>query len=142
MKLYICRAKNIGVVMELTTAEEQVMKYLWKLEKAFFKDLMAQFPEPRPAVTTVNTLLKRMIDKGFVAYKLYGNSREYYPVVKKNDYFAKHINGLIKNFFNNSAGQFASFFTSETDLSQEDLNKLKKLVEKKLKSDPGKKVKK
>jgi predicted transcriptional regulator len=139
---YICRENNKGVVMELTTAEEQVMKYLWKLEKAFFKELMEQFPEPRPAVTTVNTLLKRMIDKGFVAYKLYGNSREYYPVVKKNDYFAKHINGLIKNFFNNSAGQFASFFTSETNLSQEDLNKLKELVEKKLKSDPGKRVKK
>ncbi|MGE5363264.1 MAG: BlaI/MecI/CopY family transcriptional regulator [Bacteroidota bacterium] len=125
--------------MTLTSAEEQVMKYLWKLEKAFFKDLMEQFPEPRPAITTVNTLLKRMIDKGFVAYTIYGNSREYYPLVKKNEYFGKHINGLIRDFFNNSAGQFASFFTSETELTETELKELKKMVDSKLNSKQNKK---
>ena len=74
--------------MHLTNAEEQVMKYLWKLDKAFFKDLINQFPDPKPAITTVNTLLKRMIDKGFVGYKLFGNSRQYYPLVKKSKYFS------------------------------------------------------
>lgn len=125
--------------MTLTSAEEQVMKYLWKLEKAFFKDLMDQFPEPRPAITTVNTLLKRMIDKGFVSYKIYGNSREYYPLVKKNEYFGKHINGLIRDFFNNSAGQFASFFTTETELTESELKELKKMVDSKLNSKQNKK---
>ena len=119
--------------MSLTKAEEQLMKYLWKLDKGFFKELKEQFPEPKPATTTINTLLKRLIDKGYVNYKLYGNSREYYPLVKKNKYFSTHINGLIKNFFNDSAEQFASFFTEETDLSEEDLIKLKKLVDKQLK---------
>ena len=118
----------------LTKAEEQVMKYLWKLEKTFFRELKEQFPEPKPATTTINTLLKRLIDKGYVDFKLYGNSREYYPLVSKNQYFSTHINGLIKNYFNNSAEQFASFFTKEVELSNKDLKKLKKLVDKKLKS--------
>ena len=74
--------------MYLTNAEEQLMKYVWKLEKAFLKDILHEFPEPKPAATTVNTLLKRMIGKGFVNYKQYGNVREYYPIVKKNDYFS------------------------------------------------------
>ena len=104
--------------MQLTKTEEQLMQHLWKLEKAFMKDLLEIYPEPKPATTTVATLLKRMIDKGFVAYKLYGKSREYYPLVKKKDYFSKHVNGLIKTFFNDSASQFASFFTKETDLSK------------------------
>jgi len=120
--------------MSLTKAEEQVMKYLWKLEKAFFKELKEQFPDPKPATTTINTLLKRLIDKGFVNYKLYGNSREYYPLIKKNQYFSTHINALIKNFFNDSAEQFASFFTQEIDLSESDLKKLKKIVDNHLKS--------
>lgn len=115
--------------MQLSKKEEQVMKYLWKLERAFMKDLLDAYPEPKPAVTTVATLLKRMTDKGFVGYNLYGKSREYYPKVKKSDYFSKHVNGLIKNFFNNSASQFASFFTSETDLSTSELKALKKLVD-------------
>lgn len=119
--------------MPLTNAEEQVMKYLWKLEKAFFKDLMHEFPDPKPATTTVNTLLKRMIDKGFVDFKLYGNSREYYPVVKKTDYFSKHIHVLIKDFFNNSTSQFASFFTKETNLSEKELQQLRDIVDDELK---------
>ncbi|MGY3794042.1 BlaI/MecI/CopY family transcriptional regulator [uncultured Aquimarina sp.] len=118
--------------MQLSKAEEQLMKYLWKLEKAFMKDLLDAFPEPKPATTTVATLLKRMKDKGFVDYKLYGKSREYYPLVKKTDYFSKHVNGLIKNFFNDSASQFASFFTSETNLSTSELEELKKIVDQEL----------
>ncbi len=115
--------------MQLSKAEEQLMQYLWKLEKAFMKDLLDAFPEPRPATTTVATLLKRMQDKGFVDYTLFGKSREYYPLVKKTDYFSKHVNGLIKNFFNDSASQFASFFTSETNLSTSELEELKKIVD-------------
>lgn len=119
--------------MQLSKTEEQVMQLLWKLNKAFMKDLLSEFPEPKPATTTVATLLKRMTDKGFVAYKLYGKSREYYPLVKKTDYFSKHVNGLIKNFFNDSATQFASFFTKETNLSTKELEELKKVIDNQIK---------
>jgi len=120
--------------MYLTSAEEQIMKLLWKLEKAFIRDLLNEFPDPKPASTTVLTLLKRMIDKGFVSYKLYGNSREYYPLIKKSDYFSAHINGLIRDFFNNSTAQFASFFANETSLTQEELKELRDMVDKKIES--------
>jgi len=116
-------------MQQLTNAEEQVMEHLWKLEKAFMKDLLEAYPQPKPATTTIATLLKRMIDKQFVAYNEFGNSREYYPLVKKTDYFSKHVNGLISNFFNNSASQFASFFTTETNLSQTELEDLKKIID-------------
>ena len=122
--------------MQLSKAEEQLMRYIWKLESAFMKDLLEEYPQPKPANTTVATLLKRMTEKGFISYKEYGKSREYFPLVKKSDYFSKHLNGLIKNFFNNSASQFASFFTSETDLSKKELEDLKALIDKELKKKP------
>jgi len=125
--------------MHLTNAEEQIMKLLWRLDKAFIRDLLNEFPDPKPAPTTVLTLLKRMIDKGFVSYKLYGNSREYYPMIKKTDYFSDHINELIKDFFNNSTAQFASFFTNETDMNQDELKELRDLVDKKISSKKTKK---
>ena len=115
--------------MQLSNTEEQLMEHLWKLDKAFMKDLLEAYPEPKPATTTIATLLKRMTDKKFVAYTLFGNSREYYPLVKKSDYFSKHVNGLIKNFFNDSASQFASFFTKATDLSEKELEELKKIID-------------
>ena len=120
--------------MSLSNAEEQLMQILWKQEKAFMKDLIEAYPEPRPATTTVATLLKRMQDKSFVDYVQYGRSREYFPLVKKKDYFARQVNGMIKNFFNDSAAQFASFFTKETDLSPQELEDLKKLIDERLKS--------
>ena len=120
--------------MSLSNAEEQLMQILWKLEKAFMKDLIDVYPEPNPATTTIATLLKRMQDKGFGDYVQYGRSRECLPLVKKNSYFSKQVNGMIKNFFNDSAAQFASFFTQETDLSQKELEELKKLIDERLKS--------
>ncbi|KYG78609.1 putative transcriptional regulator [Roseivirga ehrenbergii] len=119
--------------MNLSKSEEQLMNYLWKLKKAFMKDLLTEFPEPKPATTTVATLLKRMKDKGFVDYKLFGNSREYYPLVRKSEYFSQHLKGLIKDFFNDSSTQFASFFTNETDLSTEELENLKKMIDEQIK---------
>ena len=119
--------------MQLSKTEEQLMQLLWKLKKGFMKDILLEFPEPKPATTTVATLLKRMRDKGFIDYKLYGKSREYYPLVKKSDYFSKHVNGLIKNFFNDSASQFASFFTKETDLSVSELEELRKIIDNQIK---------
>jgi len=120
--------------MQLTNAEEQVMKFLWKLEKAYMKNILDEFTEPKPATTTIATLLKRMTDKGFVGYNQHGSNREYFPLVKKTEYFSKNFNLLIKDFFNNSASQFASFFTNETNLSISELEELKRLVEKKIKN--------
>lgn len=120
--------------MSLSKTEEELMNILWKLKKAFMKDLLEAYPTPKPATTTVATLLKRMGDKGFVAYKSYGRSREYYPLVKKKDYFSKHVKGLIKNFFNDSPSQFASFFTEETNLSKEELQDLKQLIDNQIKN--------
>lgn len=115
--------------MKLSKSEEQLMNLIWKHKTVFLKDLIESHDDPKPATTTVATLLKRMQDKGFVGYKLYGNSREYFALVKKNDYFAKHVKGMIQNYFGNSALQFASFFTRTSDLTADELEDLKKIVD-------------
>ncbi len=115
--------------MALSKKEEQLMEYIWRAEKIFLKEIIECYPDPKPATTTVSTLLKRMQEKGFIAYEIFGNSRQYYPLVKKSDYFSKEVKGIIKKFFNNSASQFASFFTSANDLSVEELENLKKIVD-------------
>lgn len=120
--------------MQLTKTEEQLMQHLWERKTAFMKDLVDSYPDPKPAATTVATLLKRMIDKGFVGFKVYGNSREYYPLIAKTDYFSKHVNDLIKNFFNDSESQFASFFTKRSNLTRGELEELKEVIEQELKN--------
>lgn len=114
---------------KLTNAEVQVMEYIWQKERVFMKDLLECFPEPKPAVTTVATLLKRMQEKGFVAYRTYGNSREYYPLVSKEKYFSGHVNDLIKNYFDDSSLRFASFFARSGKLTKQELESLRNLID-------------
>jgi len=114
---------------QLTKAEEQVMEIIWQHQTVFMKDIIDNYTDPKPAGTTIATLLKRMQDKGFVAYETFGNSRRYYALVKKDIYFSNEMKGLIKNSFNNSALQFASFFTSSGNISAKELEDLKKIID-------------
>lgn len=126
---YICRVNSNIVEMKLTKSEEQLMELIWKHGQVFLKDILEEYPDPKPAVTTIATLLKRMQDKGFVAFNTMGNSRQYYPLVKKTAYFSKEMNGIIKNYFGNSALQFASFFTSTSNITPAELEDLKKIID-------------
>ena len=105
------------------------MRHLWDLDKAYMKDLIDQYDEPKPANTTIATLLKRMQEKGYVAYNAHGRNREYYTLVDKSDYSKTEFQVLLKNFFGNSTGQFASFFTRNSNMSQEELEELRHIID-------------
>ena len=118
---------------KLTDTEKILMDLLWEKETAFMKDLLDAFPEPKPAPTTVATLLKRMQNKNLVGYQTFGNSREYFPKIEKGKYFTGEMKGLINQFFNNSVTQFASFFTANAKLSQKELKELRDMIDKQIK---------
>ena len=109
------------------------MQYLWKLKKAFMKELLEEYPEPKPAATTVATLLKRMSTKGYVGYKQMGNSRQYFPLVEEKKYVKKEVHSLLHQFFDNSVSRFASFFTNEMELTADELEQLKQMIEEQIK---------
>ncbi|WP_299261069.1 BlaI/MecI/CopY family transcriptional regulator [uncultured Aquimarina sp.] len=117
---------------DLTKAEEQIMRYLWKLEKAFLKDIVEQFPEPRPAYTTISTVIRTLVTKNFISFNTYGRIKEYYPLISKDIYFKNHFKGVVKNFFSGSISKFAMFFTNDEDLNVSELEKMKQLIEEKI----------
>jgi predicted transcriptional regulator len=112
----------------LTKAEEQVMQCIWQVKKGFLKDIIDPLPDPKPAYTTVATIINTLIKKGFVGYRQYGKVREYFPEITRNAYFSGQVKGIVRSFFNNSYSQFASAFT-EDNLSLTELEELKELFE-------------
>ena len=112
----------------LTKAEEQIMQCIWLVKKGFLKDIIDRLPDPKPAYTTVATIINTLIKKGFVRFNQYGKLREYYPAVTRNTYFARQVKGIVNNFFNHSYSQFASTFT-EDNLSLTELEELRQLLE-------------
>ncbi|WP_109300943.1 BlaI/MecI/CopY family transcriptional regulator [Aquimarina sp. AU474] len=117
---------------ELTKAEEQIMQYVWKLEKAFLKDIVEQFPEPKPAYTTISTVVRVLVKKDFLKFNTYGKIRQYYPTISKDSYFKKHMREVIGSFFNGSPSKFALFFTNNEDLDLTELEKMKLMLENKI----------
>ena len=109
------------------------MEILWEKEKAFMKEILEAYAAPKPASTTIATLLKRMQNKDLVGFKLYGNSREYFPKVAKSDYFKDEMTTMIDRFFNFLVTQFASFFTSNSKLTQKDLKELRDIIDQQIK---------
>ena len=117
---------------ELTKAEEQVMKYVWKLEKAFLKDVVELFPDPKPAYTTISTVVRVLVKKGFLRFDTYGKIRQYYPAISKDIYFKRHMKEVIGNFFSGSPSKFVLFFANNEDLNLTELEKMKLMLEDKI----------
>ncbi len=114
---------------ELTKSEEQVMQYLWKIEKGFVKDIVTCFPNPRPAYTTVTTIIRILVKKGYIGFNTYGKVHEYYPLISKKEYIRKHLKKVVRNYFNGSVEKFTSFFAEDNDLSLTELEDMRKLIE-------------
>ena len=122
---------------ELTKAEQQVMHYIWELKKSFLKDIVESFPEPRPAYTTISTVIRVLVKKGFVGYNTYGKIHEYFPEVSRHAYFRIHVKSLINNHFDGSVVSFASFFTGDDTMDLEELEEIKQLIDQKIKNLKG-----
>lgn len=114
---------------ELTKAEEQLMQILWSLGSAYLKDIVASYPDPAPAYTTISTVVNVLVKKKVIGFETHGKSRKYYPLVSKDKYRGHSMNGLLRSFFDSSAKQFASYFTSQEGLSVEELREIRALID-------------
>jgi BlaI family penicillinase repressor len=108
----------------LTKAEEQVMQVLWKLGKGFLKEIIESTPDPKPHSNTIATILKILVEKGFVEYSVHGRNNLYKPVVSQADYGKKTVNQLIKGYFDGSPARLVSQFISDQKLSEAELEQL------------------
>lgn len=118
-------------MQKLTNKEEEIMHILWRLEKAFVKDVMAEITGDKPHYNTLSTIIRNLEDKGYVSYNAYGKTHQYYPIVSKENYKKRFMTTAIENYFNNSYKNVVSFFAKEEKISVEELKDIIKLIEKK-----------
>lgn len=120
------------MIKELTRAEEQVMQQLWRLEKAFVKEIVDRMPDPKPAYNTVLTIIRILEKKGFVDHETFGKTYRYFPVIGKKEYTKAYFRNFLTNYFGNSFQEMVSFFAREDKMSLADLEELMKEVGKDL----------
>lgn len=115
---------------ELTKSEEQVMQVIWSIGEGFANEIMTAFPEPKPAYNTVLTMVRILEKKGFVGHETFCKANRYFPLVNKEEYSQNSLKGLVSNYFNGSYTELVSAFTKKEKLSVEQLQELKKMIEK------------
>lgn len=117
---------------ELTKAEERIMQVLWKLQNAFVKDIIDELDEePKPPYNTISSIVRLLEKKGYVSYKAYGKTYEYFPAISKEDYTKTTFSKLFAGYFDNSPTSLLSFMVKEEKLSETDIEELKALINKK-----------
>lgn len=113
---------------ELTRAELEIMQIVWKLDKCFLGEIVEACEEPKPAYTTVASTLNVLVTKGYVTYKTWNKSNQYYAVLQKEDYAGKVIRHTLSRFFNNSPSQMLSFLNDSQTLTEDEYDELKDIA--------------
>ncbi|HRD57816.1 MAG TPA: BlaI/MecI/CopY family transcriptional regulator [Ferruginibacter sp.] len=116
---------------QLTRAEEQIMQVIWKLDKAFLREIMEALPEPKPHNNTVATIIKILVEKEFVGINSFGRMHQYYPLIAKDVYSKSSLKTLVKSYFGGNYSNAVSFMVKENGLSIEELELLLKQLKKK-----------
>lgn len=118
-------------MQKLTNKEEEIMQILWRLKKAFVKEVLAEIKEDQPHYNTLSTIIRNLEEKGFVSYNAFGNTHQYFPIVKMEDYRKRFMNSAIENYFDNSYKNMVSFFAEEQKISADELREILAIIEKK-----------
>ncbi len=121
---------NLQRMEKLTNKEEEILRVLWKLQKAFVKEVVAELPDPKPHYNTISTIIRNMEEKGFVKHVSFGNTYLYIPNVSKETYRNKYMHKTIQNYFENSYKNVVSFFAKEEKISIEELKEIIASIEK------------
>lgn len=118
-------------MQKLTNKEEEIMHILWKLKKAFVKEVMAEITDEQPHYNTLSTIVRNLEEKGYVAHNAYGNTHQYFPIVSIEDYRKRFMNLAIDNYFNSSYKSMVSFFAKEEKISAAELREILEMIENK-----------
>lgn len=116
----------------LTRAELQVMDILWRLpgESGFINDMLKEYPEPKPAYTTLATFLRVLKEKGFVKSENVGKMLRFSPLISKKEYTRLYMKDVKNSFFDGSVVSLVSFFAENEELSEKEVNQLMEIIKK------------
>ena len=112
--------------MNLNPLEEEIMSIIWRLEKAFPKEIIAGLRQPAPPYNTVLSAIRKLEKEGWLSYKTFGKSHQYYPVTKLSEYNRSLFSKLYHNFMQANKVSFLSYFMQEEKMEIHELEELVK----------------
>jgi len=112
----------------LTQKEEEILSCFWKRGPMFIRELLDMQEEPKPHYNTLSTIVRFLEEKGYMSYKSYGSSYQYYPTVSEDEYRSLSLNNVVDKYFDKSYIRVVSSLMNEEKLSIDDLQNLIKQI--------------
>lgn len=114
----------------LTKKEEEIMNHYWTNGDMQIRELQALYPDPKPHVNTLSTLVHILEDKGFLSHKaLTAKSYKYFALLSRDDYRRSTLTSVIDKMFGRSYLSVVSALVSEEKISVDELKELIRKVE-------------
>jgi predicted transcriptional regulator len=113
----------------LTDHELRLMEVLWHRKAATVADVVEALPPPPLAYSTVLTTLRTLEAKGYIAHEEDGRAYVYHPVVQRDDAAKSAMRHLVDRFFGKSPGDLAVALLDEALLSDSDIAKIRRLLQ-------------
>ena len=116
---------------KLTEKEAEIMQRLWNKGPQTIKEIIADLPEPKPHFSTVSTVVRVLMDKGFVEHVGHRNGAYTYgAIVDSEEMGGGRLASLVKNYFNHSYLKVVSNLVKDEKISVKELKELIEMVEK------------
>lgn len=109
---------------KLNQREEQIMQILWRLERAFVKEICAELAAPKPPTTTVSSVVRKLEAEGWIEHEAFGKTHRYFPVIKQEEYIKSSFKRMVNNYFDGSPSRLLSFFAKAEKVEAEELQRL------------------
>ena len=115
---------NMENKKSLTKAELNVMNILWSKNEATVNEIIEVMSEPKPAYTTVLTVMQVLTRKGIVSPERRGKAHVFRPLLSREEYIDTYMQETRNVLFQGSLRSLFSYFVKSEKLSKEELNKI------------------
>ena len=105
------------------------MQILWRLGRAFTKEIRAEMEDPKPPITTISSTVRKLEQEGWLGYEAFGKTYRYYPIIAQEDYLKSSFKRMVNSYFDGSPSRLLSFFAKEEQVNADELNQILKEIE-------------
>lgn len=113
----------------LTENELEVMQILWSQSPLKISEILDFLQRsPKPAYTSLLTLVQIMEKKGYIRHQKKGKAFLYLPVLQQKKYLVTEVKRLAKRLFGGSPGALVLNLVKQEQLSEAEIKALKELL--------------
>lgn len=121
----------MSALPQISEAEYEVMKIVWKYAPINTNEITEKLLATSSwSAKTIQTLIKRLVNKGVLTYEKNSRVFVYTPVVKESEYISQESNSFLNRYYDRDITAMLSAYIQNDKLSKTEIETLRALLSK------------